>query len=106
MGSRFGRGTASSPPRLLVLFDGDCGFCSWSVALIRRLDRAGRIELAPLQDASAHPADAPPVSSLLGALHVRDVAGRWTTGGAAWVRIASEVPVLRPFARAASLRPL
>ena len=42
--------------------------------------------------------DAPPVQVLLEALHVRDLEGRWSLGGAAWIRIAEEVPLLRPLA--------
>ena len=42
-------------------------------------------------------------------MHVRDAAGRWSIGGAAWLRIADAVPVLRPlawFARLPFIRPL
>jgi predicted DCC family thiol-disulfide oxidoreductase YuxK len=34
-----------------VLFDDDCGFCRWSIDRIRRLDRRGRLALAPIQSA-------------------------------------------------------
>jgi predicted DCC family thiol-disulfide oxidoreductase YuxK len=49
----------------------------------------------PLQ-AAGEVADAPPLDVLLDAIHVRDRHGDWTVGGAAWIRIAEEVPLLRP----------
>lgn len=42
--------------------------------------------------------DAPPKGVLLERMHVRDDAGRWERGGAALIRIAGVVPVLRPLA--------
>jgi predicted DCC family thiol-disulfide oxidoreductase YuxK len=38
-------------PRLTLVFDGYCGFCTRSVGWIRRLDRSDRIELLPYQAA-------------------------------------------------------
>jgi predicted DCC family thiol-disulfide oxidoreductase YuxK len=76
--------------------------------LLRRLDRARRLDLIPLQDASTFP-DAPPEAALLERMHVRDAAGYWSIGGAAWLRIANVVPALRALAWFASLpviRPL
>jgi predicted DCC family thiol-disulfide oxidoreductase YuxK len=95
-----GRGAVSPEPeerRLLVLYDADCGFCGRSAMLLHRLDRAGHLRLLPLQ-AAGEIADAPPVEVLLDAMHVRDRDGRWSVGGAAWIRVAAEVPVLRPLA--------
>jgi predicted DCC family thiol-disulfide oxidoreductase YuxK len=37
----------------VVFFDGDCGFCSQSVRWLARLDKAGRIDFAPLQGSLA-----------------------------------------------------
>ena len=88
---------SSADTRLLVLYDADCGICSRSASLLRRLDRAGHLRLLPLQ-AAGEIADAPPAGVLLDAMHVRDSEGRWTFAGAAWTRIAEEVPFLRPIA--------
>jgi predicted DCC family thiol-disulfide oxidoreductase YuxK len=33
----------------VVFFDGNCGFCSWTVRQVFRLDRHARITFAPLQ---------------------------------------------------------
>jgi len=87
---------------LLVLYDADCGICTHSARLLRRLDRGHRLDLAPLQVATRL-ADAPPPAVLGEALHVRDAAGRWAVGGAALVRIGRALPLLRPFALVAGL---
>ena len=89
--------------RLLVLYDADCGLCSRSARLLRSLDRGRRLRLVPLQDAGEI-ADAPPMEVLLDAIHVRDRDGRWSIAGAAWIRIAAEVPLLRPLAAVARVR--
>jgi predicted DCC family thiol-disulfide oxidoreductase YuxK len=97
-----------SRDRLTVLFDADCGFCTRSASLLRRLDRGQRLDLVPLQAAAAL-ADAPPERVLLERMHVRESTGRWSIGGAAWLRIADVVPALRPlawFARLPFIRPL
>lgn len=85
-----------STDRLTVLFDSDCGFCTRSAGVLRRLDRARRLDLVPLQGAALK--DAPPERLLIERLHVRDAAGAWSAGGAAWLRIAAAVPALRPLA--------
>ena len=82
---------------LLVLYDADCGICSRSARLLHRLDRGRRLRLVPLQDAHEI-VDAPPMGILLAAIHVRDRDGRWSIAGAAWIRIAEEVTLLRPVA--------
>jgi predicted DCC family thiol-disulfide oxidoreductase YuxK len=40
------------PPRVLVLYDDDCGFCRWSLAALLRRDRH-RLVIAPIQSAEA-----------------------------------------------------
>jgi predicted DCC family thiol-disulfide oxidoreductase YuxK len=85
-----------------VLYDSHCGICSRSARLLRRLDRAGRLHLMPLQ-AAGELAGVPPLDVLFDAIHVRDEHGRWSVGGAAWTRIGQEVTVLRPLAFLAAL---
>jgi len=41
-----------SPERAL-LFDGDCGLCTWSAAQARRIDRQERFAILPFQELSA-----------------------------------------------------
>jgi predicted DCC family thiol-disulfide oxidoreductase YuxK len=81
--------------RLLVLFDGDCGICTHTARLLRRMDRAGRLDLRPL-DTWDETADGPDIDALRAALHVRDAHGRWVRGGAAVAAIAREIPITRP----------
>ncbi len=38
-----------SDARLLLIFDGDCGFCSLCVLWIQALDRRGRVRVEPFQ---------------------------------------------------------
>ena len=35
--------------RPVIVYDGECRFCQWSVGRIRKLDRADRFELVPRQ---------------------------------------------------------
>lgn len=35
--------------RWIVLYDGDCGFCKWLLAMLLRFDRAGRLRPVALQ---------------------------------------------------------
>jgi len=91
-----------SVPGLVVLYDADCGICTHSARLLRMLDRGRRLDLVPLESGTGL-SDAPPLAVLRDALHVRDASGRWTSGGAALVRIGRELPVLRPAALVAGL---
>lgn len=84
-------------PRLLVLYDADCGICTRSARLLRRLDRRARLHLLPFQ-AAGEMADAPPIDVLREALHVRDEDGSWHVAGAAGIRIGQEITLLRPLA--------
>jgi predicted DCC family thiol-disulfide oxidoreductase YuxK len=87
-----------------VLYDADCGFCTRTARLLRRLDRAGRLDLIPLQRAGATIAGAPSEDRLLERMHVRDAAGQWSIGGEGWLQVADAVPALRPLAILARLR--
>ena len=91
--------------RLLVLYDADCGICSRSARVLRRLDRDRRLRVLPLHEAREL-VDAPPEDVLREAMHVRDEHGRWSLAGAAWIRIAREIRLLRPLAIAANLAPI
>jgi predicted DCC family thiol-disulfide oxidoreductase YuxK len=92
-----------SVPNLQVFFDADCGFCAHSASVLRRLDSKQRLALVPLQRAAEVVPDAPDIDRLLASMHVRDPTGHWSVGGAAWLRIADEIPLLRPLAFLARL---
>jgi predicted DCC family thiol-disulfide oxidoreductase YuxK len=89
--------------RLTVLFDADCGFCSRTAEVLRRLDRRRALELVAVQRAHLVLPDAPPEARLLETIHVRDGGASWATGGAAWVQVAAAVPWLRPLSLVAKL---
>ncbi len=85
------------PGRLVVLFDADCGICAATAAWLRRRDRAGRLELVPLQ--AARDPGRPLLSSvaaghdLHGELHVVDeTSGQIRAGGAALTAIIGRLP--------------
>lgn len=88
--------------RVLVLYDADCGICTHTARILRRLDRVGRLDLMPLQVAAGRP-DTPSLEVLLGSIHVRGAGEAWSAGGAAMVRISREIRVLRPFGVLAGL---
>lgn len=43
----------STPPRPVLLYDGECGLCNRLVRLLLRSDQAGRLHYAPLQSRPA-----------------------------------------------------
>jgi len=64
-------GRTEPSPYLIVLFDGVCGLCNWSVDFLIRRDRRGALRFAPLQSAAAqtllheHGLDAAELSSVV-----------------------------------------
>lgn len=94
---------AQGSSRLQVLYDADCGFCTRTARLLRRVDRSDRLELVPLQRARSVVPDAPSEDRLLDRMHVRDGEGHWSIGSEGWLRIADAVPALRPLALLARL---
>jgi predicted DCC family thiol-disulfide oxidoreductase YuxK len=84
-------------PRLVVLYDRDCGLCTATARRLRRWDRGGRLDLVPLQDAagSARPglAEIARDLPLSAALHVIDErTGSVAAGGDAAFAIAGALP--------------
>lgn len=84
--------------RLTVLYDADCGFCTHSARVLLRLDGGRALRLLPLQRAAAVIPDAPSVETLMALMHVVDRDGRWSIGGAAWMRILDRIAITRPLA--------
>jgi predicted DCC family thiol-disulfide oxidoreductase YuxK len=78
---------------LTVLYDGACNLCRASVARVRRMDPAGRIELLDLHDASVPPRF--PQINLDEAMRLMqavDSRGRVYSGADAWARIGLALP--------------
>jgi predicted DCC family thiol-disulfide oxidoreductase YuxK len=97
-----GGGAMPDDDRLLVLYDGDCGICTRTARVLRRLDRRQSLRLVGAQ-AADDIAGVPRLEERLTYLYVRDRRGRWTRAGAAAVQIAEAVPALRPLAVAARI---
>ena len=105
-------GASSGKPRLVVMYDRDCGLCTATAKRLRRWDRHGRLEMLSLQDAAV--SDRPAVADtarthpVLAQLHVLDEAsGRVDAGGDAALAIATALPggwLVRPFRRIAPVR--
>src|SRR5688500_1406961 len=86
---------------LTVLYDADCGVCTATARILRRLDRRGRLSMVPLQTATR--ADAPTFERLLDSLHAVDEQGRWWVGADAVIEIGRRIPTLRLFTVAVRL---
>ena len=88
---------------LTVLYDLDCGFCRWTVALVLRLDRAGRLRPVGIQSPEGERllAGMTP-EERLAAAHVVTADGRILSGGAAAPAVAAALPGGAPLAAALS----
>jgi predicted DCC family thiol-disulfide oxidoreductase YuxK len=76
-----------------VWFDGGCPLCVREIALMRRLDRRGRIDFVDVADgASGCPIDR---GALLARFHAADADGLHG-GAAAFAAMWRAIPVLRP----------
>lgn len=79
------------PERLVVWHDGACPLCQREIALIRRLDRAGRIDFRDATDPEAScPLDR---STMLARFHAMEN-GRLLSGAAAFAAMWRAIPVL------------
>jgi predicted DCC family thiol-disulfide oxidoreductase YuxK len=85
--------------RSVVLYDGDCAFCKWSVDRILRWDRSRRLRAVPIQSeegdrllAAVDPA------RRLDSWHLVTPDGRLFSAGAAAEPLARSLPFGRPLA--------
>ncbi len=85
-------------PALTVWYDGACPLCLREIALMRRLDRAQRIEFVDAAtDGGACPIDR---AELLARFHVREN-GVMLEGAAAFAAMWRAIPLMRPLGLAA-----
>jgi predicted DCC family thiol-disulfide oxidoreductase YuxK len=90
---------ADGRSRLLVLYDGECGFCAWGVAWLLRWDRARRLRAIPIQsEEGARVLAGVPPALRLTSWHVADEHGRLYSGGAALGPVLEEIPRAGPLA--------
>lgn len=79
---------------LTVWYDGGCPLCTREIALMRRLDRRGRLRFVDVSDdTSSCPLDR---GDLLARFHVSDAQGRFYSGAAAFAAMWRAIPLLRP----------
>jgi predicted DCC family thiol-disulfide oxidoreductase YuxK len=90
---------------LTVWFDGGCPLCRKEIALIRRLDRRGRIRFLDVAG-SDEVADCPlDRATLLARFHARE-GDRLLSGAAAFAAMWRAIPMLWPLGQAARLPPV
>ncbi len=83
---------------LTVWFDGACPLCTREISLMRKLDRAKRIDFIDVGDpAAACPIDR---TALLARFHARED-GQMLSGAAAFAAMWRAIPLLRPLGLAA-----
>jgi predicted DCC family thiol-disulfide oxidoreductase YuxK len=84
---------------MIVLWDRDCGFCAWALALLLRADRHAVLRPAPIEspEGDRHLAGMPP-ERRTASWHVVDADGRVTSGGRALTEVLRVLPAGRPLA--------
>jgi len=92
-----------SSPDITVWHDGACPLCAREIALMRRLDKVGRISFIDASDGDA----ACPIDrgTLLARFHAMED-GRLLSGAAAFAAMWRAIPLLRPLGLAARWRPI
>lgn len=87
------------PTRDLVLYDGACRFCRSQIAILRRLDLAGRLEFVSLHEARVS-RDLPELSreELMREMVLIDTRGRVWRGAAAVRHLSRRLAALWPLA--------
>lgn len=82
-----------------VLYDGQCRFCRGQIAILRRLDPAGRLRFLSLHDPAAQ-TEFPELDpdDLSREMHVVDTMGRCRAGAEAVRYLSRRLPLLWPLA--------
>ncbi len=79
--------------RVTVWHDGGCPLCRREIALMRRLDRRGRITFVDATHSEACPLDR---KALLSRFHAMEEGGPLLSGAAAFAAMWRAIPLLRP----------
>jgi predicted DCC family thiol-disulfide oxidoreductase YuxK len=84
---------------VLILWDHDCGFCAFLLALLLRADRRGAMRTAPILGSlgDRHLAHMP-AEQRLASWHFLDEGGTLHSGGAAVTAVLRRLPAGRPLA--------
>ena len=92
--------------RATILYDADCGFCKWSLGLILRWDRRGRLRPVALQDPEADRLLGPiDVDTKMASWHLVTPDGAVHSAGRAVEPLMRLLPGGRPFAAIAHAMP-
>jgi predicted DCC family thiol-disulfide oxidoreductase YuxK len=91
---------------VIVLYDGDCGFCRRSVDWVLRRDRDRRLTATPIQSTTGDflLSDLTPEERVR-EVHVINDDGRRSSGGAAVKDVLDALPSTRALARVVSVSP-
>ncbi len=88
--------------RVTVWHDGNCPLCRREIAIMRRLDRRGRIDFIDATGPDDCPIDR---AALLARFHAMED-GRLLSGAAAFAAMWRAIPLLRPIGLLARYRPV
>jgi predicted DCC family thiol-disulfide oxidoreductase YuxK len=92
--------------RMLVLYDGDCGFCAWGLAWILRWDRARRLRPLAIQSAEGQRVLAGMEPRLrLASWHAYDGQHTVSSGSEALPQLLARLPGAAPLAALAGRLP-
>ncbi|MEM9383679.1 MAG: DUF393 domain-containing protein [Pseudomonadota bacterium] len=96
--------TRATAPAVTVWFDSDCPLCVREIALIRRLDKRGRIAFVDVRNE----ADSCPLNpdTLLARFHAQEYDGDLVSGAAAFAAMWRAIPLLRPLGVLARVTPV
>src|SRR5262245_22014183 len=86
------RAMTRPPAKPTLVYDGSCGFCSDCAALLRRWDRAARIDVVPFQDERRVASFGVPFERYAAAMHFLLPDGRVFAGADAVPEIVRLVP--------------
>ena len=84
--------TSNNQTKTLIFYDGNCGFCRWSVSLALRFDARARLQPIPLQTPGVLEAQGIARADAEKALHVLTSEGRVVCAGWALWAIVRELP--------------
>jgi predicted DCC family thiol-disulfide oxidoreductase YuxK len=91
---------------MVVLWDRDCGFCAFMLALVLRADTRRVLRPAFIQGPEGERLLADlPANERLESWHLVDDYGRRTSGGRALTELLRALPALRPLARLTAAQP-
>lgn len=96
---------STRPSAVTVYYDAGCGFCVWSVALLLRLDRSGRVSPAAIQDHLDRDLASVPAERVMESFHARAAGAAPVSAGAALTVVLSTIGLSRPIGLVSATMP-